>query len=280
MTDDWTPWTTAISDADATHIWIRGHDVTELMTSRTFTETIYLLHHGRLPTRGERRLLDAILIGVADHGPGSPSAAAARVVASGNRQAPEAAIAAGVLAIGDVHGGACMGAMVWIAEQLGGSSAGSPDVGEAAVRAVDEAAARRMRIPGFGHRVHRSVDPRTATLIGLAHDHGVAGDGIIFMRAVEEALASRVKPLPMNIDGVLAAVLHDMGCSPLFSKLLFIIGRAAGLTAQVAEEYAREKPMRIRIPVRYDGPPPSAGVSAMPLGNSTSSTWERTCISQ
>jgi citrate synthase len=47
-----------------------------------------------------------------------------------------------------------------------------------------------------------------------------------------------------------------MGFPPLFGKVMFIVGRVAGLGAQVMEEYTREKPMRIRIPVEYDGPPP------------------------
>ena len=74
-----------------------------------------LLHLGRLPTPGERRLLDAILIGVADHGAGAPSCAAARLAASGNRQSLSAAIAAGILTIGDEHGGAGAGCMEMIA---------------------------------------------------------------------------------------------------------------------------------------------------------------------
>ena len=69
-------------------------------------------------------------------------------------------------------------------------------------------------------------------------------------------MAAQVKPLTINIDGALAAVLHDMGFPPPFGRLLFIIGRVAGLTAEVTEELARERPMRIRIPVNYDGEPP------------------------
>jgi len=53
-------------------------------------------------------------------------------------------------------------------------------------------------------------------------------------------------------------VLHDMGFAPVFGRLVFIIGRVAGLTAEVAEELSREKPMRIRIPVEYDGIAPRA----------------------
>ena len=118
-----------------------------------------------------------------------------------------------------------------------------------------EARARGKRLPGFGHRVH-STDPRTAMLFDLAGAGGVAGDGVAFVTAMERAIAAAVKPLPINIDGALAAVLHDMGFAPAFGRLVFLIGRVAGLTAEVAEELAREKPMRIRVPVQYDGVAP------------------------
>ena len=56
--------------------------------------------------------------------------------------------------------------------------------------------------------------------------------------------------------GALAALLHDMGYPPPAGRLVFIVGRVAGIAAEVAEEHAREKAMRIRIPVVYDGEPP------------------------
>src|SRR5947199_4737734 len=111
-------WRTAIVDAGPDHIRVRGHDVLDLMQRSTFTDLIFLLHHERLPSAGERRLLDAILIGVADHGAGAPSCAAARLAASGNRQSLSAAVAAGVLTIGDEHGGAGSGCMELIAAGL------------------------------------------------------------------------------------------------------------------------------------------------------------------
>src|SRR5580765_3099829 len=115
MTD---PWRSAITSYDDDHIWFHGHDVTLLMKNATFTDTIFLLHRGRLPSADERRVIDAILIGSADHGPGSPSAAATRTVATGNRAAPEAPIAAGILAIGDAHGGAGLACMDLITRGL------------------------------------------------------------------------------------------------------------------------------------------------------------------
>src|SRR5213078_3866054 len=147
-------WRTAIVDAGPDHIRVRGHDVLDLMRHATFTDVIFLLHHDRLPSPGERRLMDAILVGVADHGAGAPSCAAARLAASGNRQSVSAAIAAGVLTIGDEHGGAGEGCMELIAAGLERSRRDSISIDEAAGRLVDEAKAAKTRLPGFGHRVH------------------------------------------------------------------------------------------------------------------------------
>jgi citrate synthase len=257
------PWRTAIVDAGPAHIRVRGHDVLDLMQRSTFTDLIFLLHHDRLPTVAERRLIDAILIGVADHGAGAPSCAAARLAASGNRQSLSAAIAAGVLTIGDEHGGAGAGCMALIAAGLERARVESISIDEAARRLVDEAKSANTRLPGFGHRVHSTIDPRVAVIFGLAEEGGLTGDGIRFAAALESALRERSTPIPLNVDGALAAVLHDLGLPPRVGALLFIIGRVAGLSAEVLEEHTREKPMRIKIPVAYDGVPP------LPPGGST-----------
>jgi len=250
------PWRTAIATSDATNIWIRGKSVTSLMQGATFTDAIFLLHLGRLPSDGERRLLDAVLIGVCDHGAGAPSCAAARLAASGNRSSISSAVAAGVLAIGDDHGGAGSNCMELIAQGLAAAKAEGLTPAAAAMRTVDAALAAKRRLPGLGHRVH-TTDPRVKVLFEMARAEGVAGDGILFMEALETQAAKRIKVLPMNIDGALAAILHDMGFTPPAGRFLFIVGRVAGLTAEVAEEYARERPMRIKFDVEYDGPPPA-----------------------
>ena len=243
------PWRTGITTSDEKSIFIRGYDVTSLMQQATFTDTIFLLHQGRLPTKEERALFDAILIGVSDHGPAAPSAAAARIVASGNRHSLEAAVAAGVLAMGDAHGGAAFDCMQMICD---GVAAGTP---RSRFRCRMPRAARlrmresgKRRLPGIGHRVH-TEDPRTRVLFEMARACGVAGDGVAFMQALEEAACDQIRPLPINIDGALSAVLYDLGFLPPVGKLIFIIGRVAGVTAQVMEEHTREKPMRVRIPV-------------------------------
>src|ERR1700687_921961 len=134
-------WRTAIATSDDTHIWIRGYDVTALMTRAGFTDTVFLLHQGRLPNPGEKRLLDAILVAVADHGAGAPSCAAARLAASGNRQSLSAAVAAGILAIGDEHGGAGSACMELIAAGVEITAKGPASMEDAARRIAEDARA-------------------------------------------------------------------------------------------------------------------------------------------
>ena len=234
------PWRTGITTYDEKNIWVRGYEVGSLMQGATFAETIFLLHAGRMPSKEEGKLLDAILISSADHGPGSPSAATARLACSGNRGSVSSAIAAGILAIGDQHGGAGMACMEVIAEGVALARSKSLTLDDAAESLVDTYRARGERIAGMGHRQH-STDPRKAVLFGMAETFGLAGDGVHFMQSLEAAMARKVKPLPVNIDGVLAAILFDMGFPPLMGRLVFIIGRTAGLSAEVAEELAREK---------------------------------------
>ena len=248
-------WRTRITHSDDRGIWYCGHDVAGLMRTESFAGTAFLLHHGRLPSAGERRLFEAMLVGIADHGPGSPSAMSSRTVATGNRVAPEAAVAAGILAIGDAHGGAGWACMRLLAQAIDRVTRDgvSDDVAADDIVRAEIAAGRRL--PGFGHRTH-SQDPRTAVLFAMASEEGVGGAGVRMVRAFERAVGRQVKPLPINVDAAMAAVLLDLGFPPIMAKLLFIVGRAAGLSAQVLEEYTRERPMRVKVPVQYDGPEP------------------------
>lgn len=250
-----TSWRTSIAASDETHIWIRGYDIADLMRKATFTDLVFVLHLERLPSKKERGLMDAILIAVADHGAGAPSCAAARLAASGNRESLSAAVAAGLLAVGTDHGGAGTACMEMIAAGLKAAAAEGGSIEAAARKAVADAAATKTLVPGFGHRVH-TRDPRVEVLFGMAKDASLSGKGVTFVRAVEAALHEKGKKIPTNVDGALAAVLHDLGFAPPAGKFIFMIGRVAGLTAEVAEEYAREKPMRIRFDVDYDGVPP------------------------
>ena len=248
-------WRSAITDADGSRILVRGYDLVSLMQHSTYADVVALLLGGHKPDEGERRLIDAILIAVADHGAGAPSAATARMAATGNRRAPEAAVAAGILAIGDAHAGAGMACMVVIAAAIERATREPRPLADVARATAIDAHVGGQRLPGLGHRMY-AVDPRTTVLFAMAEQYGKAGQGVAFMRALESAAAEAIKPLPINVDGAIAAVLHDLGYAAEAAKLIFIVGRTAGLAAHVIEEYTRERPMRVRIPVVYDGPPP------------------------
>ncbi len=100
----------------------------------------------------------------------------------------------------------------------------------------------------------RLVIPRTVALFALARRHGIASRGVAFVEAVQTDLASTGRTLPINVDGAIAALLYDLGLPPHMGKIVFIIGRVAGLSAHVLEELSREAPMRFHFPFTYDGP--------------------------
>ena len=250
-------WRSAITASDEGRVWYRGYDVGALMQSRSFADVVFLLHHGELPTRAVGRLINAILVAGADYGADSPSAAAARIVASGNRRGIESAIAAGVLSVGDTYGGAGVECLEMIAHGVGLVQREALSIDDVAARIVAEMQQAGRRLPGLGLRVQKT-EPRAATLFQMAADARVAGNGVAFMRALERQARERIANLPINMDGAIAAVLFDLGFPPLFAKSIFIVAHVAGLSAQVMEEYAREQSLRIKIPVEYDGPKPRA----------------------
>src|SRR3989442_9773711 len=125
--------------------------MTNLMAEASFTEVVFLVDQGRLPSAHERTVLAAILVAVCDHGPGSPSAATSRLVASANRQSPEAAIAAGVLCIGDMHAGAGLACMEMIEAGLNMAHPESIGIADAAKRIVTDYIQKKRPPPGLRH---------------------------------------------------------------------------------------------------------------------------------
>lgn len=244
-------WKTALTFVDQEEIRLRGYDITELMGNISFAQAAFLLLKGELPTAAEARMMEAILVSSIDHGPTPPSVLAARAVFSGGNPL-NAAVAAGVLAIGEVHGGAIEGCARVLQEWAGQPGTPRQIAGElvADVRKSGE------RLPGFGHRLH-GTDPRTVRLLALAREVDIRQRHIDLAVATEAELEKRTgERLPMNINGAVAAVISDMGFDWRLGKGFFIISRAAGLVAHVYEEWTREKPMR-RLgppPHGYDGP--------------------------
>jgi len=248
-------WSSSVTSISQNEIRLRGYRLDELMGKVRFTDCIHLALTGELPDKLTGDLFEAIFVSSIDHGTTPPSTLAARTVASTG--APiNAAIAAGVLSINKHHGGAVEGCMNFLISGVNRADAG--DMHATALELAKEMKAKGERAPGYGHRVHTN-DPRTVKLFELARECGKFGKHCEFAAEFQNSLASiSSKPLPINVDGAIAAVLCDLGISPTLANPFFIIARVPGLTAQIFEEMSRERPMRKIHPsdCDYDGTPP------------------------
>lgn len=257
-------WTTSITEIQPNRVAVRGHDVTELMERISFGAAVYLILRGELPNEKVARLMDAILVSSIDHGVTPPSALAARTVASTGATL-SASAAAGILAINQYHGGAIERCAV----QLGHIARHVEETGDSldnvAMIVLEELKSSGERMSGFGHRIHTS-DPRTKKLFELATAAGIDGPHIQAARAVERVFREAGKPLPINVDGAIAAILADLGFEPSVMNGIFLIARMPGLIAHVHEEQTTQRPMRRIDPVNhtYVGPRASEQVERTP----------------
>jgi citrate synthase len=248
-------WTTKITMVEPNHIITKGYRQEDLIGNVPYAHVVYLLLKGELPTKEHGKMIDAIITACIDHGVTPPTAIASRTVASGGVPLPTA-VAAGVLSIGDAHGGAIEKGAKYLQEAVQRMKNEGKSAEEISRIFVKEAQEKKKRILGFGHRIHTS-DPRTKRLFELADELNIASDHIALSKAIESELEKiKGKKLPINVDGAIAAITSDMGFDWRFGKAFFLLGRVAGLTAHVYEEQTQEKPMRkmFSIDCDYVGP--------------------------
>jgi citrate synthase len=239
MSDD--SWLhTAIGSSTADAITIRGRDLaTELMGQVSFTELAFLLVGGRMPSAGEARLLDAVLVSLAEHGL-TPTVLAARLTYTGAPESLQGAVAAGLLGAGSVFLGVVEETAVFLADAARDAGDGSD---AALARAADEAVRARVaaggRVPGLGHPVHKAQDPRTPRIYAIAEENGVLGVNLRLLRLVAAAHEQATgRALPINGAGVGGAALADLGFAPAIVRGFALLARTAGLVAHLAEERA------------------------------------------
>jgi len=233
----------------------RGYKQDELIGNVTFTDAVFLLLKWELPGENERRMLDAILVSCIDHGINIPTGLVARSIASAGVPLPTA-VAGGLLAVGDFHGGAiegCMRTLYAISKRAKEQDKGPKDVAEEHVRTL---MSRKAKMPGLGHYLH-TEDPRVTRLFELSRELGISGTHTVIMRSLQYYFQEAGKKLPINLDGAIAAIACDMNFDHRLGKAFFLLGRSAGLVAQVYEEMTREPPLTslLASEVEYDGPP-------------------------
>jgi len=247
-------WNSKITKVEPNHLLTRGYRQDDLIGNISFSNVIYLLLKGNLPSVKHGKMIDAILTSCIDHGVTPPSAMASRIVASGDVPLPTA-VAAGIMSVGDAHGGAIEKGARFMQKSVKRMKDEGKNIVEMSKILVNEAREKHERILGFGHRVH-SKDPRAKKLFELAEKYEIADKHVELAKEIEKQLEKIVgKKLPVNVDGAISAIISDMDFDWRLGKAFFIIGRIAGLTAHVYEEKTDFKPMRkmFKVDVGYDG---------------------------
>jgi citrate synthase len=232
---------TGIGTSDATSIRLLGHDLAgELIGNVGFGELALWLATQKRPTPQQVRVFEAVLVSLADHG-FTPIAIAARLTLYSAPDALQGAMAAGLLGGGSRFLGVTEDTGCFLAGVLASVEGHLPETDEQwdalARRAITEQRAAGRFVPGLGHPVHKTVDPRIAVIIAIAEHEGLHGPHLRLFEAI-----GRVHPeilgrkLPLNGAGVAGAALADIGLAPELLRGVALLARAAGLLGHIAEE--------------------------------------------
>lgn len=253
-------FSTSVSEVRDGDVNLRGYSLKEVIGKATYAEGAFLAITGRVPSGAEARLLDAMLNSLLDHGYVASTISAARYVASGNPQFIPA-VAAGILAAGSntlspEHS-------YKLLERTRELRAGGT-LEEGAELIVTEYTESRRRLPGFGHPTHKVSDFRADVLFALAEEVGVAGESVKQFQAIHDVFVRRTGKtnIPINIDGALAAIGHDLGLSANQTIALAVLSVLPGLMAHVNEEIEQNHPLRYIQDGEYVGKPMTEHLSA------------------
>jgi citrate synthase len=225
-----------ICQAYPDRVEVRGRDLCgDLMGRLSFTEYFHLLLTGQEPTEDQRYFLDLLLIAIAEHGM-MPTNVAARMTLDADPGSLQGAVAAGILGCGPVILGTSESCALLLEEaQARVRTGGAPaEVADDMARAIHAAGGKA---PGFGHPVHRPLDPRAERILELADARGVSGPHVALAREFRNAVAEAWgRPLTMNVSLPIAAVTLDLGFPPAMAKAIPLLARTAGLLAHLVEE--------------------------------------------
>lgn len=220
-----TDWKTDIASSGEDAV-IRGEDLENVM-EMNFVDAIWLVLRGEKPSEEESEMFNTILSSSIDHGVGNPSTVSARTVQSGGNDM-NTSVAAGILALGDSHGGAIEDGMAMLQSD------------KSAEELVEEFLEKGKNIPGLGHKVYKDEDPRAQKMLEKARELGISGEYVEKMIEIQEVFADEKVRLVLNVDGAISGIMSDLGWEPELGKGIFIIARTPGLVAHVREEMDEE----------------------------------------
>lgn len=216
-----------------TSLHYRDADLVEdLMGQKTFTEVMLMQILGRTPRPVDMRITDLVLIVLMEHGL-TPSAIATRLIYMSAPENLQGAVAAGLLAVGSSF----VGTMENCSRLLDRLMAADDSEAEAMAIARECKASRRL-VPGFGHHLHKPVDPRAYKLLKLARaEQDLAGQHLQALDTLSRAVdAVAGRAITINATGAVAALLGEIGVPTDVMRGFAVVSRAAGLVAHIVEE--------------------------------------------
>ena len=206
--------------------------VEDLMGKKTFTEVMLMQILGRTPRPVDLRITDVVLIVLMEHGL-TPSAIATRLIYMSAPENLQGAVSAGLLAVGSSFVGTMENCARLLDRIL---AAADPDA--EALEIARHYKGLKSPVPGFGHHLHKPVDPRAYKLLELGRaEPELAGDKIRALESLSKAVDSVAgRPITLNATGAVAALLGEIGVPTNVMRGFAVISRAAGLVAHIVEE--------------------------------------------
>ncbi|ABF12239.1 citryl-CoA lyase [Cupriavidus metallidurans] len=206
--------------------------VDDLLGKKTFTEVMLMQILGRTPRPVDMRIADMVLVVLMEHGL-TPSAIATRLIYMSAPENLQGAVSAGLLAVGSSFVGTMENCSTLLDRIL---AAQDPDA--EALSIARHYKEMRAAVPGFGHHLHKPVDPRAYKLLELGDaEPDLAGAHIGALRRLSAAVDEVAgRPITINATGSVAALLGEIGVPTAVMRGFAVISRAAGLVAHIVEE--------------------------------------------
>ena len=246
--NDWqTSICQVISNEEEDKIIVRGHDLNDLIEDTSFAGMIFLMLQGRKPNPDQARVLEALLVASMEHGIAPPSMVARCFASYGT--SIQAAVSSGINAFGDRMGGLgeqmakyMVGALL---DLKSGQAPSDEKLQKRAAKLISDIIARGERVPGFGIPLHKA-DPRAIKILEVAKQYGTFGLYGRFSEAMEEELAKARggRHVPMNLDGVGAAVILDLGFDWRSTRMFLLTPRSVSFGAHFLEEQEQNSTWR------------------------------------
>lgn len=244
-------WDSPISTVSNGEILIRGYSIEDIISSVSYSDSIFLTLKGELPSEEKSNVFDGCLKAILDYSMG-PAPYASRVVASANPQLGPA-MATGILAQGE-YAVSPQDAGEFIENALKVLENNNDDVQATAESIVTRMKNEKKRIPGIGHPSSLGMDPRASALERKLHKNNLDGKTYnLFKSIVDKWNEVSGKNLVINVDGMLAAALSEIGFKPVEMGGIAALSMLPGIIANTVHELENGVPIRQINDMEYTG---------------------------